>query len=339
MHDSQGRPNVVLLTAEQLRADLLDWPKLTAGGVLCKSVFSSATSSEFALAGLMSGQHPIRVSTKTGAISNDLPFGVTMLPELFLGAGYTTCAFGNLRRENHWFGKGFEFYIDPGLRHGRNATWRETNAIVVPWLRANSSEHFFLNVHYRSETEPGALESAVQELVSTLADLRLGGKTLVVFTTACGEAGGFHDRDLRVPLLFFWPGRLSGGTLLNAMFQTEDIAPTLLEAAGLALPSGLDGQSFWKELAGEAQPTGRDRTISVDCSSPEHASLRSSEFRLILDESRIELYDLLQDPQEEQNVGSAKPDKVSELSAGLTGWVSARLEERTRNEELFSEVF
>jgi uncharacterized sulfatase len=59
-----------------------------------------------------------------------------------------------------------------------------------------------------------------------------------------GHKGMFLEGGIRVPLLAHWPARIRGGQRLDALVSTLDIMPTALDAAGVALPDGLDGRSL-----------------------------------------------------------------------------------------------
>ncbi len=88
--------------------------------------------------------------------------------------------------------------------------------------------------------------------------------TVVVFTTDHGEMLGdhgllekgcrFYEGLVRVPLLFTWPGRITPGLRSNALVELLDIAPTLLEMAGLPVPDYVQGRSLLPILTGEASP-------------------------------------------------------------------------------------
>lgn len=103
-------------------------------------------------------------------------------------------------------------------------------------------------------------------VLQALDDLGWADSTLFVYLGdngfALGEHGFYDKRDafetsIRVPLLARAPGRIAAGTVLTQMVQNIDIAPTLLEAAGVARPAGapvMDGRSFWPLLRGQSVP-------------------------------------------------------------------------------------
>lgn len=89
--------------------------------------------------------------------------------------------------------------------------------------------------------------------------------TLVIYMGdngfALGEHGFYDKRDafeesIRVPMLAYAPGLIKPGTKIDCMVQNIDIAPTLLEAAGIDIPqeARMDGRSFYPFLRGESVP-------------------------------------------------------------------------------------
>lgn len=64
--------------------------------------------------------------------------------------------------------------------------------------------------------------------------------------------GSLHDPGLNVPLLAWWPGVIKPGGDSSTLISGEDIAPTCLEAAGLAVPDRISGVSFMPLLRGES---------------------------------------------------------------------------------------
>ena len=160
--------------------------------------------------------------------------------------------------------------------------------------------------------------------------------TVVVFTSDngffLGEYGLYDKRlmyeaSLRVPLLFRWPGQIAAGSSDHAHLLTNvDIAPTILEIAGVPIPDWMQGRSFLRVLKG--QPTAsRDAFYyefleypDYDHCARKHRGVRTRKWKLIEYWERpveYELYDLESDPDETKNLAAAKPAKVRELKALL----------------------
>jgi arylsulfatase len=157
----EKRPNVVLIAVDTLRADHLGcygYPRATspridalaAEGALGERLFCPGIPTHPSFTTLYTSQHPIRHGIVSHGGKAQLPRETPTLPEVMLQAGYTTCAVDNLWRARSWFGRGYEFYVDPSVRRGLllSVSCEEMNARAVPWLRTHGQEPFFLFMHY-----------------------------------------------------------------------------------------------------------------------------------------------------------------------------------------------
>ena len=98
-------------------------------------------------------------------------------------------------------------------------------------------------------------------VMQLLEDRGLKENTLVVFLGDNGAAllrgkGTLYEFGINVPLAMRWPGTIEPGRTSSELVSGEDLAPTLLEAAGVAVPSEMTGRSFASHLRGE-ESTGR----------------------------------------------------------------------------------
>jgi arylsulfatase A-like enzyme len=85
----------------------------------------------------------------------------------------------------------------------------------------------------------------------------------------------FFDGLVRVPLIFSWPGELREGMRSDALVETVDVAPTLLEAAGLPVPASMQGRSLLPLMRSEVEPhRHKDCVVSEfkdSIGGPQHA--------------------------------------------------------------------
>ncbi len=420
------KPNILLISVDSLgakhlgcygyqRATSPHMDALASEGVLSERLICPAIPTLPSYTTLYTGQHPITHNIVSHPCDNELDREAPFLPWHFLRAGYTTCAVDSLMRTRLWFGRGYEFYIDPSLRHTMlylAMTCEDLNARAIPWLRAHASEPFFLFIHYwdphwpfnppesyrelfyqGNPTDPdnhsldawweypmGAiardtwlrtanglvtdaeyvvalydqeiryLDDGVGELIAALDELGLAENTLVILTADHGESmiehgiffdhHGLYDCTLHVPLIARWPGRLPSGVHLPHTLQVSDIAPTLLDAAGLSIPTAMEGRSFWRLLTGEEQVGGHDRVISLECTWQAKWSLRTDHYKFILarqpdlySNPPRELYDLVADPQEEHNIVAERLEVAAAMEADLEGWIADRLQALGRQED------
>jgi len=108
-----------------------------------------------------------------------------------------------------------------------------------------------------------SLDENIARLLEYLEKSGLSKNTLVMYMGDngfhLGEHGFYDKRDafetsMRVPLLAWAPGNLEAGKKLEQMALNIDIAPTILEALGVASPAAgtFDGQSFFPLMQGKS---------------------------------------------------------------------------------------
>ena len=101
------------------------------------------------------------------------------------------------------------------------------------------------------------LDAFVGDVMAELENRGLAQNTLVFFMGDNGASqlrgkGTLYEFGIRVPLLVRWPARVKPGSVAAELISGEDIAPTVLEAAGLPVPPDMTGKSFIKLLQGDA---------------------------------------------------------------------------------------
>jgi N-sulfoglucosamine sulfohydrolase len=104
--------------------------------------------------------------------------------------------------------------------------------------------------------EVAAMDEEFQWVMDILDKRDVANNTMVVFLGDNGYAfphgkGSLYDPGLNTPLIVRWPGKVKAAARTSELIFGEDIAPTLLEAAGALNPKGMTGQSFLKLLTGE----------------------------------------------------------------------------------------
>ena len=139
-----------------------------------------------------------------------------------------------------------------------------------------------------------------------------------------GEHGWFdkrwaYEESLKMPLIVRWPGKVQPGTRCQAMVQNIDYAPTFLEMAGMQPDWDVHGISLMPLLTqGGKTPDGwRDtiyyRYMDGGHGVAQHSAIRTKDFKLLYfdrprneaeENSRWELFDLNNDPQEMNNLAT-----------------------------------
>ena len=175
-----------------------------------------------------------------------------------------------------------------------------------------------------------AIEEGVGEIVKALKQTNQLNNTVIVFTSDNGYFNGEHglsverrlayEESIRIPLLIRYPGAVKAGTVRNEFALNIDLAPTLLELAGVAAPAVLEGRSLVPLLKG-ARSEWRKSFLIEYYSDRVFPRIRQMGYKAVRHErwkyihyveldGMDELYDLRSDPYEMRNVinqpGAAK---------------------------------
>ncbi|MEM9493280.1 MAG: sulfatase, partial [Myxococcota bacterium] len=184
----------------------------------------------------------------------------------------------------------------------------------------------------------------VGTLLDALADSGLSDSTLVVLVSDHGEAFGahrvagkrvffhgqtLHDEVLRVPLIAALPGAPAGAH--DDPVMLIDIAPTVVEALGIARPVRFVGRSLVPRMLGQALPPRPVYAELVPSPSWDRLARMTVDaagaYKLIhrVSDNYFELYHLLDDPTESKNLAQVRRDVRDRLQAALTRWVEVEL--------------
>lgn len=194
------------------------------------------------------------------------------------------------------------------------------------------------------------LDANMGKIFRGLETFGFDGNTMVVVTSDHGEEfkdhgamGHWHslyDSELRVPLILRYPQGGAAGRRVDYPVTLLDIFPTILELAGSrSVPERLQGVSLVPFLvaAGDARDPGHPRDLFAEFGPGDvkwekdyfQRTIRSGRYKLIVtwhEDGHVEreLYDLVADPREQENViDTAPPDRVRELQERLDRFVKS----------------
>ncbi len=186
------------------------------------------------------------------------------------------------------------------------------------------------------------IDDSIGRIMDTLDEMNILDSTLMFYMGDNGFSFGEHglidkrhayEESMRVPLLAYCPELIKPGTEVEPMVQNIDIAPTILEAAGVRPPKemNVDGKSFLSLLE-KKEIHWRDAIFyeyywerSFPQTPTVHA-VRTDRYKYIhyhgiwdIDE----LYDLKNDPEELNNLidSPEQQDLVIELNKKMYDWL------------------
>ena len=158
-----------------------------------------------------------------------------------------------------------------------------------------------------------SIEDMLDAVLQALAQTGRLDRTYVLFTSDngllmgqhCGFAtkSNFYEETIRVPLYVRGPGVSAGTT--DSLALNIDLAPTLLDLAGAAIPDSVDGRSLAGFLRGKPPASWRsDAYVELYAGPDQQYALRSAQW-FWAESDEIKFYDMLADPYQLKNLRGA----------------------------------
>lgn len=162
---------------------------------------------------------------------------------------------------------------------------------------------------------------------------------LEVAHSGAGSTGPFRGRKrslyeggIRTPFITWCPaivpsGRIDNKTILSGV----DLLPTICNFAGIKVPEqiNLDGEDMTDAFRGKEKKRGKSlmweqrfQILGPPLNQSPMLAVREENWKLLMnpDKSRIELYDIIKDPMEVDNLSDTNPEVVAHLSKILLSW-------------------
>ncbi len=254
------------------------------------------------------------------------------------------------------FDRGFDVYSagyrrrQPGDDRYKTMERRADEVVgrALAWLEKNPGGPFFVWLHIWDPHEPyqpppvyakkyprapydaeiAYSDAMLGRLFDALRARKLYDPAAIAVTADHGESLGDHgenthgmflyDETIHVPLVLKLPAARAAGTRVDSRVGHVDLAPSLLDAAGLPAPPQMQGQSLIRTLARASLP---DRPSLAETDYPRRAFGWSSvsAFRagnhLYIKAPRPELYDLVKDPGARSNLAASHRALLDRLAA------------------------
>lgn len=218
---------------------------------------------------------------------------------------------------------------------------------VIPWLEEHKKNKFFTWVHLYDphtpyeppspykEQYPGRpylgeiayTDSLMAELWEYLNENNLTEDTVLIFASDHGESLGEHQETthgffvyqegIHVPLIFVTPFKKFKGITCSSVVSLVDVMPTILDLAGMDVPFEVQGKSLLPLFQNDKK--GFENFSYAETFYPrlhygwsELTTIQDSQYKLIV-APRLELYDLMNDPEESANIIDYKPQEGRRL--------------------------
>jgi choline-sulfatase len=324
--------------------------RLAGESLVFERAYAQAPGTVVSHATILSGAYP--QATGMSEIGGTLPAALPYLPDLLKAQGYRTAAFAGSNQLDprnglaQGFDRGFGTYdagffpVVPGDPHPPLTERRgdPTVARALTWLARNAQGPFFLWVHISDPHAPitsynaaiTSADAAAGKLLAALRQQKLYANTAVIVVADHGENLGAHgeathgvflyDETIHVPLLVKLPESQPAAKRVAAKVRLVDIAPTMLEIAGIPVPSQMQGQSLLRVAKTSG---GADQPAYSRSDLPERGfgwsaleSWRAGKY-LYIRAPRPELYDLTADPGATHNLAQTSKATLDTMAAQL----------------------
>jgi arylsulfatase len=194
------------------------------------------------------------------------------------------------------------------------------NSNFYPFTEMDEADHRLLKAAYWAMID--LIDEQVGRILETLESTGQLENTIVIFMSDHGEMLGdhgiylkgpyFYEEAIRVPLIVSFPGVIQKDYKSEMLVELLDLAPTLLDAAGIKQLSSMQGKSLWSLLCGKSDKNKHRENVYCEFyhSSVHHQNpkayatmIRDERYKLIAYHGLQsgELYDLEIDPNESHN--------------------------------------
>ncbi|MEQ9287942.1 MAG: arylsulfatase [Cyclobacteriaceae bacterium] len=191
------------------------------------------------------------------------------------------------------------------------------------------------------------IDDNFSKLLDKVESLGLAENTIVVFTTDNGTARGYsvdkktaqvygynagmrgtkgshYDGGHRVPFIIRWPdGGLSGGKKLNELVAHVDVLPTFMKLTGNSFnpEKTMDGADVSGYLLGKEEAPKRFLVTDTQRVpwpiKGRNSCVMDGQWRLV---GGSQLYNVAEDPGQENNLADQYPERVAEMNAFYESW-------------------
>ena len=209
---------------------------------------------------------------------------------------------------------------------------------LLSWMPEGITDKEYVIAQYDGEI--AYMDAAIQNIFARLEAKGILDETLIVITSDHGETladhdcyfdhHGLYDVTLHVPLIIRYPGKTPAGKRVGGYSQHYDLVPTVLDLAGIESGIQFDGRSLLPMVSGEVA-SHRPEFYITECTWMRKHGWRTPQWKLIeaLEpdfhfKPAVELYNLVEDPTEYNNLAEKEPEVVAALKARMDAWIAQR---------------
>lgn len=178
----------------------------------------------------------------------------------------------------------------------------------------------------------GAVDESLGKVLTTLEEIGELDNTVIIYSSDNGYFMGEHgywdkriayESSMKIPMLIRYPEKIKAGTVITKNALNIDLAPTILEIAGVKTPEYMQGESMVKLFDEKPDKNWRDSFMfeyfvddAYPYAGPNMLAIKNNRYKLVdafLEDDIDELYDLENDPGEMNNlINNSEYDAIEE---------------------------
>jgi arylsulfatase A-like enzyme len=206
------------------------------------------------------------------------------------------------------------------------------------WMPPGITDKDYVIAQYDGEL--AYMDAAIQTILTALEKQGILDNSIVVVNSDHGETlydhgcffdhHGLYDNVLHVPLFIRFPKSIPFGKRIAGYNLHQDLMPTILELAGIETDIPFDGKSLLPMVKGEVASHQAEFYIT-ECTWMRKHGWRTPQWKLMValepdfhSKPPIELYNLVEDPEENNNLAEKEPEVVDFLKKRMENWIARR---------------
>jgi len=219
------------------------------------------------------------------------------------------------------------------------------------WMPPGITDKDYVIAQY--DGEAAYMDSCLQVIFNALETKGLLDNSIVVINSDHGETlydhdcyfdhHGLYEPTLHVPLMISYPGKVPAGKRVKGYNLHQDLMPTLMDLIGIDPGIQFDGKNLMKLVKEEVSSFPCEFYLT-ECTWMRKHGWRTPQWKLIIAlepdfhfKPEVELYDLIEDPEENNNLAESCPDVVAFLRARMEQYISKREQETGKTNPIMTQ--
>lgn len=225
---------------------------------------------------------------------------------------------------------------------------------LTSWIPEGCTDSEYVDAQYDGAI--AYMDACIQNILTAVKSLGIEDETIIVITSDHGETLNEHqcwydhhslyEHNLVVPLIIKYPNKLPKGKRISDITLIKDIMPTILELLEIKANISFDGRNLMPLIAGKPQEFQQESDFYItECTWMRKHGWRTPEWKLIRAlepdfhfKPEIELYNLIKDPEELNNLADSEPQIVNLLLGRMDAYIAKRERETGRVNPMYTNL-